>query len=83
VNGVLLRSRPRKCAISSSMEVLVEVRPLRRFSLIESRRLLRSRGSDGGSPSILDAVDTAFVSLFGNQIEAELFAYNTREKAAH
>jgi hypothetical protein len=31
----------------------------------------------------LNAVDPAFVGLFGNQIEAELLADNTRQKAAH
>ena len=33
------RSRPRRCAISSSTDVLVEVRPLRRFFCIASGRL--------------------------------------------
>src|SRR5258708_9806552 len=72
------RSRPRRCAICSSMEVLVDRRTLRRFSNIGSRRDVGRR-----SLSILDAVDPAFVGLFGNQIETELLADNTSEKSAH
>src|SRR5258705_12921015 len=60
------------------MEVLVEIRTRRRFSNIVSRRNVGRR-----SLSILDAVDPAFVGLFGNQIETELLADNTSEKSAH
>ena len=60
------------------MEVLVETRTLRRFSNIASRRDVGRR-----SLSILDAVEPAFVGLFGNQIETELLADNTSEKSAH
>src|SRR5258705_4634399 len=60
------------------MEILVEIRTLRRFSNIASRRDVGGR-----SLSILDAVDPAFVGLFGNQIETELLADNTSEKSAH
>ena len=38
--------------------------------------------ADEAFPS-LDAVDPAFVGLFGNQIETELLADHTSEKAAH
>jgi hypothetical protein len=48
------------------MEVLVETRPLRRFSNIASRRLLRAIDVGGRSLSILDAVDPTFVGLCGN-----------------
>ena len=65
------------------MEVLVEARPLRRFSNIASSRLLHAIDGGGRSLSILDAVDPAFVGLFGNQIETELLADHTSEKAAH
>ena len=65
------------------MEVLVETRPLRRFSNIESRRLLRAIDGGGRSPPILDAVDPAFVGLFGDQVETELLANDTSEKAPH
>src|SRR5271169_6669375 len=65
------------------MEVLVETRPLRRFSDIASRRLLRAIDVGGRSLPILDAVDPTFVGLFGNQIETELLADDTSEKAAH
>ena len=37
----------------------------------------------GRSLAILDAVDSAFVGLFGNQIETELLADNASKKAAH
>src|SRR5258706_8944813 len=65
------------------MEVLVEARPLRRFSDIASRRLLRAIDGGGRSLSILDAVDPAFVGLFGNEVETELLADDASEKAAH
>src|SRR6266404_1751960 len=64
------------------MEVLVETRTLRRFSNIALCRLLHATGG-GRSLSILDAVDATFVGLFSNQIETELLAHNTSEKAAH
>src|SRR5260370_999532 len=60
------------------MAVLVETRTLRRLSNIASRRDVGRR-----SLSILDAVEPAFVGLFGNQIETELLADNTSEKSAH
>src|ERR1700690_4064240 len=73
-----LRSRPRKCTISSSTDVLVVTEPLRRFSRIASGRLLHGRRL-----AILDSVDPAVVSLFGDEIKAKLFADDTGEKAAH
>src|ERR1700709_2181499 len=69
-----LRSRPRRCAISSPMEALVEARPVRRFCIITSRLLLRAVGGGGRSLSILDAINPAFVGQFRNQIEIELLA---------
>jgi hypothetical protein len=65
------------------MEVLVGARPLRRFSNIGSRRLLRAIDGGGRSVPILDAVDPAFVGLFGDQVETELLANDTSEKAPH
>src|SRR5260370_24262123 len=65
------------------MEVLVGARPLRRFSNIGSRRLLRAIDGGGRSLPILDAVDPAFVGLFGDQVETELLANDTSEKAPH
>src|SRR6202023_3933839 len=78
-----LRSRPRKCTISSSTDVSVVTRPLRRFSRIASGRLLHAIGSPGRSLAILDTVDPAFVGLFGNKIETEFLPNNARKKAAH
>src|SRR6266436_6860671 len=78
-----LRSRPRKCTISSSMEVLAVARPLRRIFDIASGRLLRAIGSPGRSLAILDSVDPTLVCRFRNKIETELLANNTGEKAAH
>src|SRR5674476_1584217 len=78
-----LRSRPRRCAISSPTLVLVEARPLRRFSSIASRHLLHAIDGDGRSLSIVDAIDPPFVCLFGNQIETELLADDASKKAAN
>jgi hypothetical protein len=50
------------------MEVVVEAQTLRRFRSIVSRRLFRAVCSCGRSLSILDAVDPAFVSLFGTRL---------------
>src|ERR1700712_1177282 len=74
-----LRSRPRRCAISSSTEVLVVVRPLRRFSSIASCRQLHATG--GRALSFLDAIYPAFVVLFGNKIETELLANDSSKEA--
>src|SRR6266404_4164725 len=56
-----LRSRPRRCAISSSTDISVVTRPLRRFSRIASGRLPHAIGSPGRSLAILDSVDPALV----------------------
>src|SRR5467141_1064165 len=77
-----LRSRPRKCTMSSSTEVLVAARPLRRLSRIALGRLLHAIRSPGRSLAILDTVDPALVGLFGNKIETELLADHAGEKAA-
>src|SRR6267378_3818527 len=76
-----LRSRPRRCAISSSTEFLVEVRPLLRFFRIASGRLLHR--SYGRTFAILNAINPALVGHFGNEIEAKLFANDTGEEAAY
>src|SRR5260370_17079059 len=78
-----LRSRPRKCTISSSTDVSVVTRPLRRFSRIASGRRLHAIRSPGRRLTILDTIDPALVGLFGNQIETELLANHTGEKTAH
>src|SRR5712671_2166024 len=78
-----LRSRPRKCTISSSMEVLAVARPLRCIFDIASGRLLHAIGRPGRSLAILDSVDPALVGLFGNKIQTEFFADHAGEKAAH
>src|SRR5439155_20745109 len=78
-----LRSRPRKWAISSSTDVSVGTRRLRRFFCIVSGRLLHAIGSPGPSLAILDSVDPALVGLFGNKIETELLANHAGEKTAH
>src|SRR5258708_21282539 len=62
-----LRSRPRKCTISSSTDVSVVTRPLRRFFRIASRRLLHAIGSPRRSLAILDSVDPALFGFFGNK----------------
>src|ERR1700680_2764049 len=78
-----LRSRPRKCTISSSTDVSVVTRPLRRFFRIALGRLLHAIGSPGRSLAILDPVHPALVGQFGNEIQTELLADHTGEKAAH
>src|SRR5258708_29499658 len=78
-----LRSRPRKCTISSSTDVSVVTRPLRRFFRIASGRLLHAVRGPGRSLAILDSVDPAFVGLFGNKIQTEFLADYTGEKTAH
>src|ERR1700730_8488228 len=65
------------------MEVLAVARPLRRFSRIASGRLLRTICSGERSLAIFDAIDAAFIGLFGNQIETKLLANHAGEKAAH
>ena len=45
---------------------LGDTRPPRRFSSIESSRLLHATDGGGGSFSIFDAVDSTFVGLFRN-----------------
>src|SRR5260370_40291801 len=77
------RSRPRKCAVSSSIDVLVEARPLRRFLCIASGRLLGPVRSCGRSSAILDTIHPTLVGLLGNEIETELLANHTGKKAAH
>src|ERR1700738_90890 len=69
--------------ISSSTDVSVVTRPLRRFFRIASGRLLHAIGSPGRSLAILDSVDPALVGRFGNKIETELLANNAGKKAAH
>src|ERR1700737_1416498 len=69
--------------ISSSMEVLVGARPLRRFSRIASGRLLHAVRSPGRCLTILDSVDPALVRRFGNKIETKFLANNAGEKAAY
>src|SRR6266404_4334422 len=78
-----LRSRPRRCAISSSMEVLAVARPLRCIIDIASGRLLHAIGSPGRSLAMLDSVDPALVGRFGNKIETEFLAHHTGEKTAY
>src|SRR6266404_2349098 len=58
-----LRSRPRRCAISPSTDVLVEGRPLRRFFCIGSGRLLSPVLGGRRSFPILDAIDPPLVGL--------------------
>src|SRR5258708_37151767 len=69
--------------ISSSMEVLVGARPLRRFSRIASGRLLHAIRSPGRRLTILDSVDPALVRRLGNKIQTEFLADHTGEKTAH
>src|SRR6185437_5611371 len=78
-----LMSRPRKCAISSPMDVLADTRPLRRFSGIGSGRLLHAVASGDRGFSILDAVDPPFFGYLRNKIETELLANDAGKKAAH
>src|SRR5260370_36979527 len=75
-----LRSRPRKCAISSSMEVLAVARPLRCIFDIASRRLLRAIGSPGRTLAVLDSVDPALVRQFGTKIQPEFLPGQPGEK---
>jgi hypothetical protein len=65
------------------MGVLVEVRPMRRFCSITSRRLLGVVRGSGRSRSIFDTIDPAFVGRFRNQIETELLADDASKKASH
>src|SRR6202022_2605721 len=78
-----LRSRPRKCTISSSTDIAVVTRPLRRFFRITLGRLLHAIPQPCRTPAILNSVDPALVGLFGNKIETKLFANNASKKAAH
>ncbi len=56
---------------------------MRRFCRITSRRLLGAVRGSGRSLSILDAINSAFVGLFRNQIETEVLADDTSKKASH
>src|SRR5260370_27067906 len=78
-----LRSRPRKCAISSSTDVLVEARPLRRFFCIGSGCLFSPVRDGRRSLTILDAIHPTLIGLFGNKVEPEFLADDTGKKAAH
>src|SRR5258706_2865258 len=80
--GSLYR-RTRHSTISSSTDVSVVTRPLRRFFRIASDRLLYAVRGSGRSLAILDSVDPAFVGLFGNKIQTEFLADYTGEKTAH
>src|SRR5258706_8561721 len=51
------RSRPRRCAISSSTDVLVEARPLRRFFCITSGRLFEPVRGCRRSLAVSDTID--------------------------
>src|SRR5258705_5377486 len=68
------RSRPRRCAISSSRDVLVEARPLRRLFCIASGRLFGPVRSGRRSFSILVAIDTTFVGLFSKKVEPQFLS---------
>src|SRR5260370_9574677 len=81
--AIMRRKRSRKCAILSSIDGSVVVRPLRRFCPIASGRLLHAIRSRGRSFTILDSVDPAFVRRFGNKIQTEFLADHTGEKTAH
>src|SRR5258705_13127732 len=74
------RSRPRRCAISSSRDVLVEARPLRRFFCIASGRLFGPVRSGRRSFAILDAIDSTFVGFLLNKVEPEFLAEDTGKK---
>jgi hypothetical protein len=63
------------------MEVLVEARPLRRFSSIASRHLLHAIAGRGRSLSIFDAVDSTFICLFG--LETKLLADDKGHADSH
>src|SRR6266404_2001406 len=65
-----LRSRPRRCAISSSTDVLVEVRPLRRFLCIASSRLFSPVQGGGRSCAVLDAI---YSPLVGTRLRPSFF----------
>src|SRR6202035_890601 len=75
------RSRPRRCAISSSTG-LSEAPPLRCFFCITSGHLDPVRGC-GQNFVVLDAVDPPLVGLLGNEVQPELLADDTGEEAAH
>src|SRR3977135_2340489 len=77
------RSRPRKCAISSSTDVLVEARPLRPFFCIASGRLFGSVRSGGWCFAGPNSIDPALVRLLRDKVESELLADHTGKKAAH
>src|SRR5712664_1179878 len=77
------RSRPRRCAISFSTGLLIEALPLRRFFCIASGGLLGPVCNYRRSSAILDAIDPTLVSLIGNEIQPELLADDTGEKATH
>src|ERR1700682_1140826 len=74
---------PRKCAISSSTDVLVEARPLRRFFCIASGRLFGPANGCRRSLTVLDAIDPTFVSLLRDKVEPEFLADDTGQKAPH
>src|SRR5258708_10508684 len=76
------RSRPRRCAISSSTDILVEARPLRRFFCIASGRLFGPVRSCRRSFDILDAIDPTLVRLLRDKVEAELLTDDTGKEAA-
>src|SRR6266404_4605439 len=58
-----LRSRPRKCAISCSRDILLEGRPLRCFLCIASGRLFSLVQGGGRSFAVLDAIYSPLVCL--------------------
>src|SRR5260370_36756243 len=81
--AIMRRKRSRKCAILSSIDGSVVVRPLRRFCPIASGRLLHAIRGSGRSFAILDSVDSALVRRFGNKIQTEFLADYAGEKTAH
>jgi len=66
--------RPRRCAISFSMEDWVDVRPLRRCFCIASTRLLGSARASRHGVTILDAIDPPLIGQFRNKVEPQLLA---------
>jgi len=70
-----LRSRPRRCAISSSTDALVARRATDLARPIASRRLLRRRPSPG--LAIFNAVHPPTVTGLGHQIQVKLLADHT------
>src|SRR5258706_8631308 len=72
-----LRSRPRRCTISSSTDVLVEARPPRRFFCIASGRLFSPVCGCRRSFAVPDAIDPTRVSLLRDKVEPEFFADDT------